>query len=177
MKNNFTLTYVKYCVAIEKDKITDELRTNFCNLLKEEPEDERKRLISLIITAIYRHYAKTNNFELAKEECLKLNLGPLVPDSSIFPLYLDFFALNSSNDLTEHFTKMKELIKIVKIRNENLDSFNKGILNVMLQRLVSLSDDYGYNGVSIEPDLADEAVTAIEQLDYVEEPFQFMVWF
>lgn len=177
MNNDFIITYTKYNIAIEKNDITDELRNEFCQKLANEPIREQQRLIGLILNAILKHGVKNKQIEAAKIECLKLNLGVSVPNFDIFEKILDFLLIDRFTDFNLQIEKIKEIFNYVNKRDENLNAFNKGILLMIVNRLMSLSTDDGETGISANPDLANNIVEALENLDDVNFFMTFMTWY
>ncbi len=176
MTSKFALIYAKYTMAINSDTVDDKLRDEFSKAFNEEPEIEKNKLIEIIINMIFDHYKKINRLDLAKEECLKLKFEKYLPNPATFGLILDLLSIRMDDGYDVQLDAMRDVIIFIKERDEYLDSLYKGVYQLMLQRLLVLSED-GVSAINFDPDLSSEIISSLEKLEDVEYFNEFLIWY
>ena len=115
MTSKFAIVYAKYSMAINTDTVDNKLRDEFCKLFNEEPENEKDRLVSLIINMIFDHYKTDDRLDLAKEECLKLDFGKYLPNKTTFGLVLDLLSVHRNDDCETQINAIKDVVLFISL--------------------------------------------------------------
>ena len=126
---------------------------------------------------IFDHYKIDDRLDLAKEECLKLDFGKYLPNKTTFGLVLDLLSVHRNDDCETQINAIKDVVLFIKERDQYLDYFYKGIFNLMLQRLLTIDDENRTQGVNLDPDLALEVISGLENLDDVEYGLELIIWY
>ena len=177
MDINFSIAYSKYCLALDADNITDEIRDDFCGYFEEPDLQFIRGFVGRIINTIIKHYLDKDQLDFAKEECLKLDFDTYLPNKEVFSRVLDFLMISRIEPLDKQINAINDVLLFVKNRDEHLDYFNKGILSICLSRIVASVDPNLFPAVTTDPDLTTEVLNSIEKFSDVDYYIELIDWY
>lgn len=177
MNNVFAIAYSKYCIALEKNEVTDELRNGIIENFKKENDYHKREVYELLFNLLISKSSVKFSKEFLKSECIALELDKfaLPENPELFDSILEYCMMDYNGDADLFIETIRNLYESLEGQVEGFSGFLQGIYNLLLRRLLKIYDK-GTSLLVKDSDLTSAIIEKIESFGNTDKIMNLIVW-